>query len=193
MPAFGHTRPAGLAAMLTVVAILTAGCGGADTRSAAPAAPATVQSVDLTADEERANRAELRAAERQERATTAREDRRLAEAGRRAAAASAAQPPTADAVVATVAAAAKARESDSIAKSAARNAVSQIESCFADTQTYASRQTLSRLPPGAVVSAAAERTFTVTAQSASGHTFAITRNDAGLVERTCGGCADGAW
>jgi type IV pilus assembly protein PilA len=93
---------------------------------------------------------------------------------------------------------------DSSAKSNARNMVSQVESCFATTQTYASctigaadldtgglptsgQEAVSVTPNGTVG-------YTITGLSKSGNSFTITKNDTG-VSRTCsdagstkGGC-----
>ncbi|HMS61028.1 MAG TPA: prepilin-type N-terminal cleavage/methylation domain-containing protein [Solirubrobacteraceae bacterium] len=91
---------------------------------------------------------------------------------------------------------------DASAKSDARNLVSQVEACFADTQTYASCNTASALGttglsygtnPGEVsVTAAGVDTFTVTAVSQNNsHTFAINRTAGGGYTRTCGTPSDG--
>jgi len=95
---------------------------------------------------------------------------------------------------------------DASAKSDARNLVSQVEACFADTQDYAQCNTSSALgttglaygtAAGEVsVTASATTTFTVTAVSQSGNSFAINRVAAGGYTRTCttggdGGCKSG--
>jgi len=95
---------------------------------------------------------------------------------------------------------------DASAKSDARNLVSQVEACFADTQDYAQCATASALgttglsygtAAGEVsVTASATGTFTVTAVSQSGNSFAINRVAAGGYTRTCstagnGGCKSG--
>ncbi len=91
---------------------------------------------------------------------------------------------------------------DASAKSDARNLVSQVEACFADTQTYVTCQTATQLGttgldigPGAgqvQVTAAGVDTFTVTAYSRNAsHTFAINRLAAGGYTRTCGTASDG--
>jgi type IV pilus assembly protein PilA len=97
---------------------------------------------------------------------------------------------------------------DASAKSDARNAVSQIESCFTDTQKYStcSNSTqVPQLPAGAVVSATSDPSatsnggYTVTAGSKSGNSFVITKNNNGSYTRTCttggdGGCpTGGSW
>ena len=74
---------------------------------------------------------------------------------------------------------------DASAKSDARNLVSQVESCFADTQDYTGCDTAAELGTTGLdigtgdgqvdVTASAAGTFTVTAHSKSGNTFNITR------------------
>ena len=96
---------------------------------------------------------------------------------------------------------------DASAKSDARNLVSQVEACFADTQDYSQCNTSSALGTTGLsygtgsgqvsVTAAAPSTFTVTATSASGNTFSINRVAAGGYTRTCttagnGGCKTGS-
>ena len=104
---------------------------------------------------------------------------------------------------------------DGEAKSNARNLVSHVESCFAETQDYTDCNTVAELPetglpvvdaapPGngnVSVTAAAVDSYTVTAGSESGHTFAIEHNTDGTNDRTCvagatnddGGCNGGTW
>jgi type IV pilus assembly protein PilA len=90
---------------------------------------------------------------------------------------------------------------DASAKSDARNAVSQIESCFTDTQQYTTCSTAAQvpgLPNGVAVSNTANPAGTapggykVTATSKSGNTFFITKlnaasgsNPAGAYVRDC--------
>jgi type IV pilus assembly protein PilA len=96
---------------------------------------------------------------------------------------------------------------DASAKSDARNLVSHVESCFADSQTYTSCATANLTQTGLklgtspgevnVVPTAAGTGYTVTGYSQSGNTFMITRDAAGVVTRTCtadgvGGCKAGA-
>ena len=89
---------------------------------------------------------------------------------------------------------------DSSAKSDARNAVSQMESCFTDNQTYAGcGATLpsTGLPTTKVVAGNESATgYDVTATSDSGNTFKITKA-AGVYTRTCtgsgGGCRGTTW
>lgn len=98
---------------------------------------------------------------------------------------------------------------DASAKSDARNLVSHVESCFADTQDYASCSTAAALgttgldygtTAGQVsVTASATSTFTVEGVSRSGNRFRILRAAGGGYTRTCGtadsgGCkAGGSW
>ena len=98
---------------------------------------------------------------------------------------------------------------DASAKSDARNLVSQVEACFADTQDYAQCNNASALgttglsygtSAGQVsVTTAATGTFTVEAVSQSGNKFRINRVGSGGYTRTCdtasnGGCkANGTW
>ena len=98
-----------------------------------------------------------------------------------------------------------AKANDSSAKSNARNAVSQMESCFTDAQTYASPCGNSVAASGGVTTGtAAGQTnvtgndatgFTVTAYSKSKNTFTVT-NLNGVYSYSCtttttGGTADG--
>ena len=108
----------------------------------------------------------------------------------------------------------QAKGQDAAAKSDARNLVSQVESCFADTQVYSSCQntnltdtgldimtTNGAAPTNGKVSvtaagASGTNTFTVTAASKSGNTFSINRTSSGYT-RTCtgttGGCNSDTW
>ena len=95
---------------------------------------------------------------------------------------------------------------DADAKSDARNAVSQVESCFADTQDYSSARRLTDLgntgldygnANGQVeVQASTTSTFTVRGYSRSGNRFDISRAAGGGYTRACttggdGGCKTG--
>ena len=99
---------------------------------------------------------------------------------------------------------------DASAKSDARNLVSHVESCFADSQDYTGCDTSTELgstgltygtTAGTVeVSAATTSSFTVTAHSQSGNTFNVVRSGTGSgYTRSCttasnGGCrAGGVW
>jgi type IV pilus assembly protein PilA len=103
---------------------------------------------------------------------------------------------------------------DASAKSDARNAVSQIESCFTDAQTYAgcdsTNAQMQQAQSGLNIVAGAPQKgevqvtpngttgYTIIAGSQSGNTFTITKN-AGQITRTCttkgnGACpASGNW
>lgn len=95
---------------------------------------------------------------------------------------------------------------DSSAKANARNMVSQVESCFTDTQAYGSCTTAegSELEAGGVeatVTASGTGStagYTITATSASGRTFSIAKETAASTpDRTCssdgGGCNGTEW
>jgi type IV pilus assembly protein PilA len=96
----------------------------------------------------------------------------------------------------------RAKAQDSAAKSDARNAVSQMESCFTDSQTYAGcESTIEKGPTitatGGSVTSNAAIGFTVVAKSASGNTFTITKSATGYA-RSCtqtgqGGCTGTTW
>jgi type IV pilus assembly protein PilA len=101
---------------------------------------------------------------------------------------------------------------DSEAKSNARNAVSQVEACYANEHTYDNCETAAQLgntglpidaasDPKVTITADAATEFTVVSTSQSGNTFTIKRTGNGL-ERTCsvpagadrGGCkSDDTW
>jgi type IV pilus assembly protein PilA len=76
----------------------------------------------------------------------------------------------------------RAKAQDSSAKSDARNAVSQMESCFTDAETYAT----CTAPTGVTfVSAPTATTYEVRATSKSNNTFNIARDASGVYTRTC--------
>ncbi len=89
---------------------------------------------------------------------------------------------------------------DSSAKSDARNAVSQMESCYTDKEDYAGcglQLPAAGLPADKVVSSGESKTgYKVTATSKSTNTFSITKAN-GITTRTCtgsdGGCNGGSW
>ena len=100
----------------------------------------------------------------------------------------------------------RAKGQDAGAKSNARNLVSEVESCYANAQTYASCDTEAELGGSggqvagiewgntsgkAQVTAADQTTFTVEAVSASNNKFRVARTAAGTT-RTCTVPADGA-
>ena len=86
---------------------------------------------------------------------------------------------------------------DSSAKSDARNAVTQVESCYADAQSYASCATPTALSAVGLklISAATgdTSTYTITASAKSGNTFTIKKAADGTVTRDCTGCSGNSW
>jgi type IV pilus assembly protein PilA len=97
---------------------------------------------------------------------------------------------------------------DASAKSDARNMVSQVESCYTDTQTYSSctspANTGLAISAGAVPASksaqvgvgAGSDDYTIIAASKSGNFFTITKNTGGTSTRTCtssgqGSCTSG--
>ena len=96
---------------------------------------------------------------------------------------------------------------DASAKSDARNLVTQVESCFADTQDYTQCDTATDLGTTGLnigtgsgqvaVTASATDGYTITAVSKSANTFLITKAAGGAPTRTCtgtdGGCKGGSW
>ena len=96
---------------------------------------------------------------------------------------------------------------DASAKSDARNLVTQVESCFADTQDYTQCDTAGELGTTGLnvgtgsgqvaVTASATDGYTITAVSKSTNTFLITKTAGGAPSRTCtgtnGGCKNGSW
>jgi type IV pilus assembly protein PilA len=92
---------------------------------------------------------------------------------------------------------------DASAKSNARNLVSHVESCFADTEKYDQCNTSAALGTTGLewgtnagqvsVTAAAADSYTIQAVSKSGNNFRIARANTGVILRTCdtagnGGC-----
>ena len=82
---------------------------------------------------------------------------------------------------------AKAQDSDS--KSQARNAVTAVESCYADTQNYSQCYTAADLPAGVTVTqgggANASTSFRASHTSASGNVFWIEKQNGGAPTRGC--------
>jgi type IV pilus assembly protein PilA len=80
---------------------------------------------------------------------------------------------------------------DASAKSDARNAVTQVESCFADAQDYTGCATVAAMTgaglPLITAASGTTNSYSVTATSKSGGTFTIARDTAGVVTRTCTG------
>ena len=110
----------------------------------------------------------------------------------------------------------QAKGQDADAKSNARNVVSAVKSCYADTQDYAEcadgdmladagsepGMTVVNGAPAAagtvgIVAGAAGENFHVTALSESDNTFTITEDTEGISTRSCtgddGGCRDLTW
>ncbi len=96
---------------------------------------------------------------------------------------------------------------DASAKSDARNMVSHVESCFADTQTYVSCDSSAELGPPtgldygtgsgqvSVTNPASADGYEIVAKSKSGNVFKITKTAGGAPTRSCttagnGGCKD---
>jgi type IV pilus assembly protein PilA len=99
---------------------------------------------------------------------------------------------------------------DAAAKSDARSAVSQVESCFTDQQTYADCTWTgttgppaileAKLPSTVVITSSSADSYVITATSASANTFTITKaSGSAAVIRTCdtpskGSCpSNGQW
>ncbi|HWH96254.1 MAG TPA: type II secretion system protein [Baekduia sp.] len=90
---------------------------------------------------------------------------------------------------------------DTSAKSDARNAVSQVEACYADTVDYSTCATAAVLSAGGLSgvtpSGVTATTYKVSATSKSGGVFSVSRTGAGLLVRSCtggtAGCNSGSW
>jgi len=90
----------------------------------------------------------------------------------------------------------QAKGQDSASKSDARNAVSQMESCYTEGQTYAGCPA----PTGvAIVGTPDATSYEVKATSKSNNTFSVAKSG-GTYSRTCtdtgaanGGCKGGSW
>jgi type IV pilus assembly protein PilA len=92
---------------------------------------------------------------------------------------------------------------DAEAKSNARNLVSQVESCYANEQTYANCDTAADLPNTGLdigagngqvsVTASGQDSFTIVGKSKNGNTFTIQKiTGTGVIERTCAPAGQGA-
>ncbi len=91
---------------------------------------------------------------------------------------------------------------DASAKSDARNLVSQVESCFADTQDYAACDTAAELgttglsigiADGQVsITGATTDDYTITGYSKSGNDFFVKKLDGAAPDRTCTTAGQGA-
>jgi len=98
---------------------------------------------------------------------------------------------------------------DASAKSDARNAVTQVESCFTDSQDYQTCVTAAQLGTTGLdigtgqgqvgIASSAASTYVITGYSKSGNTFLITKTAGGPPVRSCatggqGGCkTGGSW
>jgi type IV pilus assembly protein PilA len=89
---------------------------------------------------------------------------------------------------------------DASAKSDARNMVTQLESCYADAQSYSScNVSTSGIASGAAGGQTAltlnDQTYVITSTSKSGNRYLITKNTDGTVSRTCSGssCSSSSW
>jgi type IV pilus assembly protein PilA len=86
-------------------------------------------------------------------------------------------------------------QDDALAKSNARVAVTEIESCFVDQDAYTGCEPSK---PG-ITATTTDTTYKVTADSKSGNSFVVSKDASGALKRTCttagnGGCtAAGAW
>jgi type IV pilus assembly protein PilA len=96
----------------------------------------------------------------------------------------------------------RAKGQDSAAKSDVRNAVSQMESCFTETDTYVGCDPTEGGVTGVVLSDESATGYKLTATSKSKNTFSITKDGTtGVSTRTCsttggttkGGCKGTAW
>jgi type IV pilus assembly protein PilA len=91
---------------------------------------------------------------------------------------------------------------DSSAKSDVRNAVTQVESCYADTQDYSKCNTAAADAgiTGVTFAMVGTDGYSVTSTSKSKNTFTITKaSGTGVATRSCsavvtgGGCTGGSW
>jgi type IV pilus assembly protein PilA len=98
----------------------------------------------------------------------------------------------------------RSKAQDADAKSNARNMVSQVESCYADTQDYTQCATTdgttlgdgtkTGLPDTVTVASTAINDYVITAPSKTGKNFLITRTSAtGVTSRTITGGGSGSW
>ena len=101
-----------------------------------------------------------------------------------------------------------AQGSDAAAKSNARNLMTKVESCYAESEDFRSCNTAQAVqadpagwgtgPQQAEVVSAQKDTYEVVAASETSHTFTITRSVAGQNDHACapsnaGGCRNGTW
>ena len=91
----------------------------------------------------------------------------------------------------------RAKAQDSSAKSDARNAISQMESCLVDETVFVNCSGSADVTAFAVVISGDADSYTVEADSASGNEFRITKASSGVFTRSCdtageGGCPTGS-
>jgi type IV pilus assembly protein PilA len=88
---------------------------------------------------------------------------------------------------------------DASAKSDARNMVTQLESCYADAQTYSScNLSTSGIATGTgtglTTVTASGNGYTIVSTSKSANTFTVTKDaTTGVAAKTCSGCSGGSW
>jgi type IV pilus assembly protein PilA len=104
----------------------------------------------------------------------------------------------------------QAKGQDSSAKSDARNMVTHVESCFADTQDYSCGTALTSSDTGLKIGSTkgdvqvvsgSGNSYKITAYSKSGNTFSIEKTAGAAPQRSCttsggtdkGGCKSGSW
>ncbi|HEX8157582.1 MAG TPA: prepilin-type N-terminal cleavage/methylation domain-containing protein [Solirubrobacteraceae bacterium] len=85
----------------------------------------------------------------------------------------------------------RAKSQDAASKSDARNAVSQMESCFTDNETYVGCSSPGAGNPSTVANQTID-SYDVTATSKSGNTFKISRLSNGTYTRSCTATKTGA-
>lgn len=186
-----------VAAVFALIALTVSACGNDSPPVATPAAQPAPFSAELTAAQKRQITLDDARFNREQREATAREDRQIARSEQRQARSERQQtPPSAlEAAVADAIVGQQAKLLDSSAKSNARNAVSQMESCLTedDYATCAGNSDVTSLASPSGVDAF---NYVLTASSKSGNTFTIAKTG-GEYERACtgssGGCQGGSW
>jgi type IV pilus assembly protein PilA len=84
----------------------------------------------------------------------------------------------------------KSKAQDASAKSNARNAITQVESCLTD-DVITNCLTPPGLPQNTVVTVTTAPNYKVVATSTTGNTFTITKTASGVFDRTCTASASG--
>jgi type IV pilus assembly protein PilA len=88
---------------------------------------------------------------------------------------------------------------DASSKSDARNMVTQLESCYADAQSYATCDlSTSGIATGTGTGLTTvtknANDYTIVSTSKSGNTFTVTKNaTTGVISKTCTGCSGSSW